>query len=233
MNENIELIQQNIGYKFNNVQLLIQSLSHPSLRQYDTLKKINNDNERLELLGDAVVGLIITELIFKQYPDYNEGKLAIIKSHLVCKDTLCQIAKNINLPEFIIMTCGEEMSGGRNNPSNLENTIEALMAAIYLDGDLISVKFVIQKLWYDFLKHANLVESDPKSALQELVQKLGYSKPVYEMIGKEGPAHLPIFKVSVTALNNCQISIGNSLKAAEKAAAKELLKILQHHKNHT
>ncbi|MGI4776309.1 MAG: ribonuclease III [Janthinobacterium lividum] len=233
MNTDIEALQKNIGYNFNNIDLLVQSLSHPSLRQYrSAMNEVEIDNERLELLGDSIIGFIITEIIFKKYLDCSEGKLATIRSHLICKDTLCKVAKNIDLASYIIMTCGEEISGGRTNPNNLENAMEALIAAIYLDSDMSCTKFVVQKLWSNFLQSTNLTEADPKSALQEFVQKFGHSRPIYEIKDKSGPAHAPIFIVLVKALDHYQIGEGNSLKAAEKIAAKKLLKLLQHHNSH-
>ena len=146
--EKIAALQNILKYNFKDQSILIQALSHPSLRQHvASSDDVTIDNERLELLGDSIIGFVITELIYKNFSNYNEGKLATAKSHLVCKDMLCQIGTKIDLGETIIMTHGEEISGGRHNPNNIENAVEAVMAAIYLDSDIETVAHVIKELW--------------------------------------------------------------------------------------
>lgn len=226
--DKITALQKALGYKFRNESILIQALSHPSLRQHvSSNDDVTLDNERLELLGDSVIGFVITELIYKNFANYNEGKLATVKSHLVCKDMLCKIGLKINLNEAIIMTHGEEASGGRHNPNNIENAVEALMAAIYLDSDIETATCIIRELWGGFLSAPDLADIDVKSALQELVQSRGPFKPIYEVISKSGSAHAPIFVVEVEVQNHKQRGAGHSIKAAEKEAARKMLEVLR------
>jgi len=226
--EKIAALQNALGYNFKDQSILIQALSHPSLRQHvASSDDVTIDNERLELLGDSVIGFIITELIYKNFSNYNEGKLATIKSHLVCKDMLCQIGIKINLSEAIIMTHGEEVSGGRHNPNNIENAVEAVMAAIYLDSDIMTVARVIKELWHEYLSAPDLATSDAKSALQELVQTMGPFRPIYEVISRSGSAHAPLFVVEVKVKDYKQSGSGHSIKAAEKEAAKKMLEALK------
>src|SRR5262249_6874334 len=142
-------LEQLINYHFKDKSLLIEALSHPSLKQHGHSVALQRNYERLELLGDAVLGFVITEILFKNFAEFNEGKLARIRSNLVCKDMLCHVAAKLKLADYIIMTEGEEISGGRSNPNNIENAMEALIAAIYLDSDIHMVRQVIQNLWQE------------------------------------------------------------------------------------
>jgi ribonuclease III len=225
--EKLEELQKTLKYNFKNIDFLIQSLSHPSLRQHIQKHKIVKDNERLELLGDSIIGFVITEIIYKNFANYNEGKLATIKSHLICKEMLCKVAGKINLADYIIMTHGEEASGGRNNPNNIENATEALIAAIYLDSDIENTKLIVKNLWAEFFGNEDLTHTDPKSALQELVQSIGHTKPVYVVKSKSGSSHAPVFIVEVAINKHMATGEGHSIKAAEKIAAEKLLNILQ------
>jgi ribonuclease III len=222
-NEKLHKLEETIGYHFNNRSLLLESLSHPSLKQYASNSKPSVNYERLELLGDAVLGFIITEIIYKNFTEYDEGKLAKIRSNLVCKDMLCRVAARINLAQFIIMTEGEESTGGRHNPNNIENAMEALIAAIYLDSNLETTQKVIKSLWQEFLNSKELSVTDAKTALQEWTQRHGFGSPLYRVVEKTGPAHLPNFIVSVTVGKYEQEAEGHAIKAAEKLAAKKML----------
>ncbi len=218
-----EKLERRLGYNFHNKNLLIEALSHPSLRQHNA----NQQNyERLEFLGDAIINFVVTEMLFNNFVNHDEGKLAKIRAYLVCKELLCKVASIINLPDYIIMTHGEELLGGRENLNNIENTMEALIAAIYLDSNINQVKEIIYNLWHDFMYTINLTDYDPKSTLQELAQKNGDSKPIYQLVSKNGPAHLSTFTVSVTLNNQKQLGTGRSIKEAEKDAARHLLTIL-------
>ena len=223
----LSIFQQRLGYNFTNQELLVQALSHPSLRQHKLKNSIIKDNERLEFLGDSIVGFIITEIIFKDFIDYDEGKLAMVKSHLVCKQALCKIALKIDLASYIIMTYGEELSGGRTNSNNLENTIEALIAAIYLDSNIIVTKSIVEKLWGELFLENDLTQASPKSALQELAQKLGFAKPTYILQAKEGSSHAPSFTIEARVDTCSQLGYGSTIKSAEKDAATKLLQVLQ------
>lgn len=237
--EEISELENTISHNFHNKQLLIEALSHPSLKQRKKHNVFVKDYERLELLGDSILNFIITENLFNNYLTYDEGKLAKIRSYLVCKETISKVAISIKLEKYIIMAYSEEVSGGRSNPSNLENSLEALIAAIYLDSDIETTKRVVNKLWDNLLQNGNFEDSDPKTSLQEWAQSHGFSKPVYEVIAKAGPDHAPVFTVSVsiTGMSNfkhgkaspkeqssfTQQASGNNLKIAEKNAARKLI----------
>ncbi len=225
----IQNLQNSLGYSFKDSNLLIEALSHPSLKQ-NALPSVTQKNyERLELLGDAILGFIITEILFKNFTHYDEGQLAKHRSFLVCKDTLYNVGTKLNLAEYIIMTRGEEVSGGRTNPNNIENAMEALISAIYLDSNIDTTKQIVSNLWSEFLSIKDFA-TDPKTSLQEWVQSSGHSKPVYEVIKKDGSAHLPIFTVAVSAQSYRETGQGNSVKAAEKKAARKLLEMLKSEK---
>jgi ribonuclease III len=219
-------LEESICYCFRNKNLLLESMSHPSLRGHNHHKGL--DYERLEFLGDTILNFIITEMLFLNFKNYSEGQLAKIRSYLICTEMLCNIAHDLDLSKYIIMTSGEENAGGRGNPSNLENAIEALIAAIYLDGDIEQIKNIITKLWSKYLD--NMGESsqhDPKTYLQEWCQSQGYGVPIYEVIEKIGSAHEPLFTIKVTAGNHHETAQGKSIKLAQKNAAKKLLNLIE------
>jgi ribonuclease-3 len=219
----INKLEESIGYHFIDHNLLTEALSHPSLKQHATKNDSVKNYERLELLGDSILSFVITEILFKNFSLYSEGKLAKIRSHLVCKERLCDIANSLNLAEYIIMTYGEELGGGRTNPNNIENAMEALIGAIYLDSDINVVKKIIHNLWAEFLLAPDLAISDPKTTLQELTQAKFGCKPIYEVINKEGLAHSTLFTVKVTVNNHYEIGRAYSVKKAEKEAAEKFL----------
>ncbi len=216
-------LEDKINYKFKDISLLKEALSHPSLKQHDINAK---DYERLELLGDSLLGFIISEMIFSNFSNYQEGQIAKIKAYAVSKDTIVKIAQTLHLANYIIMTEGEEKSHGRENPNNLENVMEALIAAIYLDAGIIKTKEFVHKLWYEYIHDLDFDTIDPKSALQELTQHLYHNMPLYKVIEKTGLMHSPIFTVQVSAASHTQIAKGKTIKEAEKEAALKLLQVL-------
>lgn len=215
-------LEKLLGYNFKNKELLVEALSHPSLRQHHEYKD-DKDYERLEFLGDAVLNLVITEILFSSFKDYNEGNLAKIRSYLVCKETICMVGAKLTLKDYIIMTYGEEVAGGRDNPNNIENTTEALIAAIYLDSDIETTHNIIGKLWAEFINVKDLTDYDPKTALQEWAQAREHHLPIYQLIKREGVAHSSIFTVLVKVKDYEQTGAGHSIKEAEKDAARSLL----------
>lgn len=220
----VEALEKSINYQFKDLDLLHEALSHPSLKQRGA--SWDKTYERFEILGDAILGFLITELLFKKYQKSDEGNIAKVKAYLVSKDTLCHVAEKIKLADFIIMTKGEEDSGGRTNPNNIENTMEALIGSIYLDSTIDNVRNIVTTLWSEFLHDFDLKDIDPKTFLQEWSQGNKYGMPHYELISKEGAAHTPLFKVCVSVGPYKQTGSGHSIKDAEKAAARELLKML-------
>lgn len=182
-----------LGHKFKNQDLLITALSHPSLC-YSKQKKCSN-YERLELLGDAVLSLIILDLLLKKYPDSNEGELSKRKSYLVCTDALSSIGNKIGIGKYIIMTEGEEKLHGRESPKIIENVMESIIGALYLDGGLEIAKNFVEKNWIELINNQTEFVKDPKTRLQEWAQKHKYNIPEYIVLGQEGSEANPIFEI--------------------------------------
>ncbi|MFY9589316.1 ribonuclease III [Rickettsia endosymbiont of Halotydeus destructor] len=218
-------LEKLLGYNFKDKNLLIEALSHPSLKQHNSSNQYM-DYERLEFLGDAILSFLVTEILFTNFADYDEGKLAKIRAYLVCKETLCNVATKLNLSNYIIMTQGEELSGGRDNPNNIEDAMEALVAAIYLDSDINIARKIVQNLWAEFITVKDLTSYDPKTPLQEWAQSKGFHVPIYKVINRSGASHSTTFTVSVTIKDHSQTGTGHSIKEAEKDAARELLRTI-------
>jgi ribonuclease-3 len=217
-----------IEYNFNAEMLLEKALTHPSLsRQKQEDKQVFN-YERLEFLGDGVLGLIIAELLFMMFPQENEGHLAKRHAALVRGETVTEIARSLEIGRFMRLSEGEEQTGGRENASNLENTLEAIIGAIYLDGGIEPSKKFVLKHWTSRAKAMKAPPKDPKTALQEWAQSRKLPIPEYKAIDVQGPAHAPIFTIEVTVKGTLpQPATGISKKLAEKKAAAALLAIVE------
>jgi ribonuclease III len=223
MTNNFTQLEKALNYKFKNLALLEEALSHPSLKQIDNTK---TNYERFELLGDSILGFLVTEMIFNRFNNYAEGTIAKIKAYVVSRDTLVRVANTLNLAEYIIMTSGEEHSGGRSNCNNIENTMEALLAAIYLDSNIKKTREIVNILWSDHIENIDFSAADPKTYLQEWLQHETQQMPTYEVIKQDGPMHAPTFTVQVHAGETSQTGTGHSIKDAEKNAARKMLKKL-------
>ena len=208
------------GYTFHNPALLQQALTHPSaLRQ-----KHDPHYERLEFLGDAVLGAIVSALLYQHFPDAAEGALAKRRAALVNGETLAMLARQLEMPAQLILGEGEEATGGRENDSTLENVFEALVAAIYLDSDFITVQQWVVPLFEPLLETMTEVPRDPKSTLQEWAQGRGLPLPVYQEQGREGPPHAPVFTIEVSVEGHAPVTAsGSSKRLAEREAAAMLL----------
>ena len=208
-------LEKIINYKFKNNKILIQCLTHKS---YDPL----NNNEKLEFLGDRVLGLVISEKLFKLYPDYTEGKLDKKLASLVNRKKCLEISKIINLEKFII-------TANKGKKVVIENKIisdacEALIGGIYLDTGIESTRKFILKFWNEYLKQDDLNLIDPKTKLQEYSLKIFKKLPEYKLLSNTGPRHKPLFKIAVKLLDTKFVSAsGHSKKDAEQNAAKLLL----------
>lgn len=218
-------IESTISYKFVNSLLLAEALTHPSLARES--KRSRFDNQRLEHLGDAVIQLILTEELFRLFPEFGEGQLTKLRSRLVSRDALCQFACKISLGHYLLLGKGELSSGGRERPSNLADAFEALAGAIYLDGGLEAARSFIFTNFREFIEEiaAQPEERNPKGTLQECLQAIAPSSPTYRLIGQEGPDHLKSFiaEVKWEGLILGQGS-GRSKQEAEISAATEALK---------
>lgn len=213
------MINEILGYHFNNPLLLKQALTHPSINHTH-----KSNYERLEFLGDSVLNFIIAELLVNKFPDEDEGDLAKRKSSLVSGEVLTKIALKTNLGSKIQMSESEAKCGGRKNANILENVLEAIIGAIYLDSGFVNLKPIVYTLWQDFLNNTLNVPSDYKSKLQEILQGEGKGLPKYEVIDALGPKHNLTFKVRLNVKGyNEVIAHGKSKKQAEKEAAKLLL----------
>ena len=212
-----------IGYEFNNKDLLKTALTHSS---YANENKMPHDNERLEFLGDSVLGFVTAEYLFSEFKGRPEGELTKLRAAVVCEKSLFKFAEKINLGEYIFMGRGEEHSGGRNRPPIVSDAFEAVIAAMYLDGGIEVVRPYILGFIKDAVKReANF--KDNKSLLQEEIQKIKGNTIVYEEVGESGPDHEKVFSF-VVKINGEVIGKGEgkSKKEAEQAAAGDaLLKI--------
>lgn len=221
-------IEEKIKYEFNNKTLLENALIHSS---YANEKKDKNlvNNERLEFLGDAVLELVISELLYNNYSNLKEGDMTKVRASLVCESSLSKVANKLNLGNFIKLGKGEESTGGRNRKSILSDALEALIGAMYLDGNLNAVKeFIQREIFVDINVEEDVLLYDSKTTLQEIVQMKKGNCLEYETVKEEGPDHNKLFTVAVK-LNNIPIAYGKShtKKAAEQKAALKAIKLLK------
>ena len=218
----MEKLQKNFSYEFNDISLLKQALTHRSVSK--------NNNERLEFLGDSVLGCVISEELYIRYPLIDEGQLSRLRSHLVRGQTLANLAKTLNISESLTLGQGELKSGGFRRESILADAFEAILGAIFLDSDYLIVKRIILELFDDLLNQAKPEDSlkDFKTQLQELLQKKGYSLPQYELIKTKGQDHDAIFYVrSIVSEYDLEVvKEAKSIKRAEQACAESLLERL-------
>ena len=221
MNDNNSLMK-NIKYTFNNISNLNEALTHSS---YDKNAKIQN-YERLEFLGDRVLGLIIASKLYMENINSSEGDLAKKLSYLVCKSTLKKVADQIELGKYI------KYSNKIDSLDSIKaNALEALIGAIYLDSNLKKTSKVILYLWKNCFDNINLAEFDPKSRLQEWCLKYKKKLPEYKLVEKIGPDHQPRFKIKVLIDNfTYSLADGNSKQVAEINAAEKLLKKISENK---
>ncbi len=215
-------LESHLNYQFKNKALLIQALTHSSY--YQQKNKLKKDNQRLEFLGDRVLGLLTAEYLFHQDKLAREGQLAVQLNAFVCKESCAKIAKKMNLDQFILLSSSEEAQGGRDKDTILADSCEAILAAIYLDGGLFAVKRIYDQFWISMFNQTRLIQKDPKSRLQDWVLKKNNQIPVYELINKIGADHMPHFTVKVSIFNGMQMEgQGKTKREAEYEAAKKLL----------
>ena len=208
-----------IGYVPGDEELFVTAVTHSSCG-------LKYNNEKLEFLGDAVLELISSEFLFSSFTDMNEGELSKLRSEIVCENALYEWALSVGFGRFLRLGKGEELTGGRSKPSILSDAVEAVIAAIYLDGGYESAKsFALTVLTYLIkLKDRGMLFTDAKTALQEILQKDGGALPVYEVVKTEGPPHARIFVVSVSFGGGIAASgTGSSKKQAEQNAARSAI----------
>jgi ribonuclease III len=224
--------QQQLGFTFHNPDLLKHALTHSSyLNENKELAPVSN--ERLEFLGDALLGLIIAEKLYNDFPQYTEGEMTQIRAALVKGDTLCKIAKAIKLGDYLIFGKGEETTGGREKSANLESALEAVIAAVYLDRGLSLTRELVLRLFAEefdkAIKRTSVI--DYKSKLQEVMQGECRRVPVYILVDAAGSEHERQFTIDVK-LDDKVLGrgTGRSKKAAEAEAARIALENLSLHK---
>lgn len=210
--------QQKIGYQFNDEKLLTQALTHSSYANEKHMKKLS-DNERLEFLGDAVLEIISSDFLYKNYTDQPEGELTKLRASLVCEPTLAICAKEIGLGDYLRLGRGEDLTGGRGRKSILSDALEAVIGAIYLDGGFANAKEFIHRFILKDLENKKLF-FDSKTILQEIVQANFKEVISYHLIGEEGPDHNKTFRVAVhIGEEEYGVGEGRTKKAAEQEAA--------------
>lgn len=219
--EQISDLENTIGYSFKNKALLNRAFTHPSAVADEAPIQ---HYERLEFLGDRVLGLAAAQTLFQNHPDADEGGLAKRLNYLVSRDACTQTAKALGFGEFVILGLSEQQSGGKRKAAILANVCEALIAAIYLDGGFAPAADFFARNWQDRLETMDTAPKDAKTMLQEWAQSKGYAIPSYEITGQTGPDHRPKFSVSVT-VNEFEPGIGRgkNKKVAEHAAAEDFL----------
>jgi len=231
VSEPISGLENILAYVFANKALLKESLRHSSFVN-EQIRSDLRDNERLEFLGDAVVNLIVGHLLMSRFPELNEGELSRMRAHLVNEARLAAIAREMDLGAYIKLGKGEMQSEGRDKPSILADALEALIAAVYLDGGFDAAFRMVETWFSDPLERngATIRNHDYKSQLQELVQTIQMQLPTYTVIREEGPDHDKTFQVMLTAGELRTEGIGKSKKAAEQDAAGKALELLKRHR---
>lgn len=222
-------LEKKLNYTFRDPGLLHEALSHSSYAN-EHRSAGRRSNERLEFLGDSVLGFVTAEFLFVQHPDLPEGDLTRIRAALVCEQSLYEVARKLDLGAYLKLGRGEEAGGGRQRTSILADATEAVFAAVYLDGGIGAASDLIHRVLLDAEKEEAVEERrrDYKTALQELIQRQADQVLSYRMIGEEGPDHDKTFRAQVL-LNNQPVGTGSghSKKEAEQSAAKDALSRLE------
>ncbi len=230
MRADLETLEEVLGYAFKDQKLLERALTHKSRVYEKNLQSVFDDNEQLEFLGDAILGFIVSELLVSRHADYPEGRLSKLKAHLVSASHLYEVAQSLSLGDHLLLGRGEELSGGRLKPALLANAMEAIIAAIYLDGGVDAAR--------DLITRHIAAESEPrdqnservldyKSALQEMTQALKLPQPRYAIVEERGPEHAKTFVVEVRVGREWMSQAeGLSKKSAGQKAAQQVLEKL-------
>lgn len=216
----IDELEPRLGYSFASKSLLAEALTHASARA----SRDGRDNERLEFLGDRVLGLSIAALLYRRFPEAREVEFARHYNSLVCKESCALVASNIELGPLLIMAPSEARTGGRKKAVILADACEALLGAVHVDGGFIAAEAVVHKLWGPLVGNSAAPAPDAKTALQEHAQSQRRGLPQYREASRSGADHAPSFTVEVT-VNGLKPALGegSSLKKAQQAAAEALL----------
>lgn len=221
--KNLLDLEHKLNYYFNDRNLLKNALLHKSLGNERKEYK-NQNNERLELLGDAVLDLIVAEYLYKNYKNASEGTIAKLKAMIVSEPILAKISRQIGVGKFLMLSRGEVMSGGRNRESILADSFEAILGAVYIDSDLDEARVFALSHIKQYIDHIEENEDilDFKSILQEYVQKEFRTVPTYELVAERGPDHMKEFEIQVIVGNYKEKAVARNKKKAEQLSAKAL-----------
>ena len=221
--KNLLDLEHKLNYYFNDRNLLKNALLHKSLGNERKEYK-NQNNERLELLGDAVLDLIVAEYLYKNYKNASEGTIAKLKAMIVSEPILAKISRQIGVGKFLMLSRGEVMSGGRNRESILADSFEAILGAVYMDSNLDDARVFALSHIKQYIDHIEENEDilDFKSILQEYVQKEFRTVPTYELIAERGPDHMKEFEIQVIVGNYKEKAVARNKKKAEQLSAKAL-----------
>jgi ribonuclease-3 len=242
----LQTLEKVIGHRFERPKLLEQALTHSSqARETEALRPATGerteDNEQLEFLGDAVLGLVTTEELFRRFPGFSEGQLSKLRAHLVSKNHLISVAERFELGRYLRLGRGEEKSGGRTKAALLVDALEAVLAAVYLDAGLETARALILRdivlpQLEEFVSQGTAGHiTDYKSALQERLQAEGRTQPAYVLVGESGPEHKKTFTIEARLLSGedklefTARAQGSTKKAAEQDAARQVLEYLASH----
>ena len=226
----LNYFEKKIDYKFKNISLLSESLTHPSyFKDVKNLKEKSNQFERFEFLGDRVLGLVVASLLFKNFKYLNEGDLSKKFSYLVQKNFLYKIAMDLSIDKILLYNF--KKNNTKMKVSILSDSVESLIGAIFIDGGYNISSNFIKKFWLSHLYIDIKKTLDPKTSLQELSQQKIKKLPEYKLIKKEGPSHAPIFTISLKVLNLKKITAsGSSIREAERKAALKALNFINEEK---
>ena len=219
-------LEEGLGYTFSNKALLENALTHSSYANENRERHLP-DNERLEFLGDSILGFVVAEYLYRNFPDKPEGELTRIRADLVCERNLAEAAATIELGSYLLLGHGEEQGGGRKRDSIVSDAMESVIAASFMDGGFAAAKEIIDRLILSNIPKGRPRNFDYKTAFQELVQRKKDQQIHYELTGESGPDHDKHFEVEVL-LNGRAVGrgVGSSKKRAEQAAAEAAIEAL-------
>ncbi len=215
-------LEKVLGHGFAQPRLLAQALRHSSTTRGPEERTLSN--QRMEFLGDRVLGMVAAQFLYERFPGEEEGYLARRHAALVRREALARVAEGIGLARHLVISKSEEEAGGRANPGLLADAMEAVIAALYLDGGMEAAAAFIRRHWTELMEEDTLPPQDAKTALQEWAQGRGLDLPLYREIGRQGPPHAPTFVIEVAVEGAEPIEArGSSKRAAEQEAARAML----------
>jgi ribonuclease-3 len=223
----MKTLEEKLGYHFQNPALLDNALTHSSYANEHHLGSINS-NERLEFLGDSILGMVVADSLYHTVPNLPEGDLTRLRANLVCENSLAMVARKLELGGYLKLGKGESISGGSDRPSIIADAVEAVLAAVYLDGGVTQARRIIKRYILDNMAQVQEASRDHKTYLQELVQRQSGQVLTYHLVGQSGPDHAKRFTMEVR-LNGTPAGTGEgrSKKEAEQMAAKAAIEKLE------